>query len=61
MSETDEEKNQEFVLVKCLNLIFFQRTCTLSFLECYSSGLDQKLCEKFDNSSNLGLKQRLPK
>ena len=61
MSETDEEKNQKFVLVKWLNPRFFQRTCTLSFLECYSLGLHQKLCNKIWQQFQLGTWTILPK
>ena len=61
MSETDEEKNQKFVLVKWLNPRFFQSTCTLSFLECYSLGLHQKLCNKIWQQFQLGTWTILPK
>ena len=62
MSETDEKRNLpvtelRFCICEIFKLEIFSKSLDLSFTDCYSLGLDQKIL----SSSNLGLEQKLPK
>ena len=53
-----EQMKKGIVFVKYLNQRYFQITCTLSFIDCYSLGLDQKFRSKMSQQFQLGTRTK---